>query len=64
MCCDAVPLMLPYTALQAKIVLDEVLEKLPDVFDVADIRSRVDEFTPYIMVAIQVSHPCGLLLHL
>ena len=45
------------TLLQAKIVLDEVLEKLPDVFDVADIRSRVDELTPYIMVAIQVSRP-------
>ncbi len=47
---------------QAKIVLDEVLEKLPDVFDVADVRSRVDEFTPYIMVAIQVNCPRGPVL--
>ncbi len=31
------------------------MEKLPELFDVADIRSRIDDFTPYIMVAIQVS---------
>ena len=31
------------------------MEKLPELFDVADIRSRTDDFTPYIMVAIQVS---------
>lgn len=30
------------------------MEKLPELFDMEDIRSRVDEFTPYIMVAIQV----------
>ena len=58
------PLTLPFAVLQAKIVLDEVLEKLPYVFDVADIRSRVDEFTPYMMVAIQVSRPCGAMLRL
>lgn len=39
---------------QAKVISDEVMEKLPELFDMEDIRSRVDEFTPYIMVAIQV----------
>lgn len=39
---------------RAKQVLDGVMEKLPEPFDLEDIRSRVDEFTPYVMVAIQV----------
>ena len=30
------------------------MERLPEQFDLEDIRSRVDEFTPYVMVAIQV----------
>ena len=40
--------------MQAKVVLDELLEKLPDQLDLADIRARVDELTPYVMVALQV----------
>ena len=36
-------------------VLDETRDRLPDIFDMEDIRSRVAEPTPYIMVAIQVS---------
>lgn len=40
--------------MQAKVVLDELLEKLPDQMDLADIRARVDELTPFLMVALQV----------
>lgn len=36
-------------------VLDDLLEKLPERLELADIRARVDEFTPYVMVALQVS---------
>ena len=39
---------------KAKAVLDDLLERLPELFDLEDIRSRIDELTPYIMVAIQV----------
>lgn len=39
---------------KAKMVLDDLADRLPEMFDMEDIRSRVDEFTPYVMVAIQV----------
>ena len=42
---------------RAKSVLDDLLERLPELFDLEDIRSRIDELTPYIMVAIQVAPP-------
>lgn len=42
---------------KAKLVLDDVLERLPAAFDMEEIRSRVDEFSPYVMVAIQVRWP-------
>jgi dynein heavy chain len=38
-------------------VLDDLVEKLPDQFDMEDIRGRTDEITPYIMVG-----QCGLTL--
>lgn len=34
-------------------MLDDLVERLPPAFDMEEIRSRVDEFTPYVMVAIQ-----------
>lgn len=40
---------------KAKMVLDDLADRLPEMFDMEDIRSRVDEVTPYVMVAIQVS---------
>lgn len=39
---------------KAKMVLDDLGDRLPEQFDMEDIRSRVDEVTPYVMVAIQV----------
>lgn len=40
---------------KSKMVLDDLVERLPDNFDMEDIRGKVDEYTPYVMVAIQVS---------
>lgn len=34
---------------QARQVLDALSERIPEQFDLDDIRSRVDEFTPYVM---------------
>ena len=42
-------------------MLDDIRERLPEPFDVDDIRSRVAELSPYIMVAIQVARPCQTL---
>jgi len=48
---------------QAKMVLDDLTEKLPEQFDMEDIRNRTDgEITPYIMVAIQESERMNVLL--
>ena len=38
---------------KAKMVLDDLIEKLPYLFDMEDICDRIEEFTPYVMVAIQ-----------
>ena len=39
--------------LQVKTILDEFLEKLPDDFNVHEMMARVEERTPYIVVAFQ-----------
>jgi ribosome modulation factor len=39
---------------KAKMVLDDLGDRLPEQYDMEDIRGRVDEVTPYAMVAIQV----------
>ena len=39
--------------LQVKQVLDEVLEKLPDEFNVQEMMARVEDRTPYTVVAFQ-----------
>ncbi|XP_030063865.1 dynein axonemal heavy chain 9 [Microcaecilia unicolor] len=38
---------------KVKAVLDEVLEKLPEEFNIAELMSKVEERTPYIVVAFQ-----------
>ncbi|EFN51784.1 hypothetical protein CHLNCDRAFT_37234 [Chlorella variabilis] len=47
---------------QARRVVDGLAERIPDNFDLDDIRSRVDEYTPYIMVAIQEAERWNILL--
>lgn len=39
--------------LQVKQTLDEILEKLPEEFNMADITGKVEERTPYVVVAFQ-----------
>ena len=43
-------------------MLDDLADKLPEQFDMEEIRARVDEYTPYVMVAIQESERINLLL--
>jgi dynein heavy chain len=34
---------------QARQALDALTERIPEAFDLEDVRGRVDEFTPYVM---------------
>ena len=47
---------------RSKMVLDDVMDKLPDLFDMEDIRSRIEDLSPYVMVAIQESERMNILL--
>ncbi|KAA0725373.1 Dynein heavy chain 9, axonemal [Triplophysa tibetana] len=40
-------------AAEVKVVLDEILEKLPDEFNLTELMGKVEERTPYIVVALQ-----------
>lgn len=42
-----------HTHLQVKTVLDEVLEKLPEKYNMSDITSKTAERSPYILVCFQ-----------
>lgn len=41
------------TDLQVKAVLDEILEKTPEMFNMAEIVAKAAEKTPYVVVAFQ-----------
>ena len=43
---------------QAKLTLDGILEKLPEIPRLDEIRARLDEPTPFTMVALQVRGTC------
>ena len=45
-----------------KSVLDEIMEKLPDAFNVQELMARVEERTPYISVAIQECDRMSMLI--
>lgn len=47
---------------QAKVILDDVLDRLPDVPNLDEIRKRVEELTPYTMVALQVNTIPGVII--
>lgn len=47
---------------KARSVLDDVSERLPEEFDLEDIRKRAEEVTPYVMVAIQETERMNRLL--
>lgn len=46
---------------QVKQSLDEILEKLPEEFNMADITGKVEERTPYVVVAFQECERMNLL---
>ena len=37
-----------------KSIVDDIMEKLPDAFSMAEIMGKVEERTPYVVVAFQV----------
>lgn len=47
---------------KAKMVLDDVADRLPPEFDLAELRARVDEPSPYAMVALQEAERMNALL--
>lgn len=48
---------------KAKMTLDDIFDKLPELFDMEDIRGKIDEVpTPYQMVAIQETERMNILL--
>ena len=38
-----------------KQILDDIVDKLPDEFNMAEIMGKVEDRTPYVVVAFQVS---------
>lgn len=38
---------------QVKQILDEIIEKLPDEFNMTEIMAKVEERTPYVIVSFQ-----------
>lgn len=46
---------------RARTVLEDIVERLPETYDMEDIRARVEDFSPYTMVAIQESERMNVL---
>ena len=44
-----------------KAILEEVLEKLPDEFNMMELHTRAEEKTPYVLVALQECERMNLL---
>ena len=40
---------------KVKTIVDDIVDKIPDQFNMADIMARIEERTPYIVVAFQVN---------
>ena len=49
------------TPLQVKTILDEILEKLPEEFNMMELSARAEEKTPYVLVALQECERMNLL---
>ena len=47
---------------RARAVLDDLLERTPEEFDLEEVRARAEDVTPYVMVAIQEVERMNLLL--
>ncbi len=42
-----------FDVVQVKAILDEILEKLPEDFNMVELQARAEEKTPYVLVALQ-----------
>ena len=51
----------PFIYYQVCTVLEEILEKLPEEFDMAELLGKVEERTPYQVVALQECERMNLL---
>ena len=40
---------------KVKAIVDDILDKIPDQFNMAEIMQKVEERTPYVIVAFQVN---------
>lgn len=49
--------------LKVKLVLDEMLEKLPDEFNMTELMGKVEERSPYVVVALQECERMNILTH-
>lgn len=43
-----------YREEKVKAIVDDILDKIPDQFNMAEIMQKVEERTPYVIVAFQV----------
>ena len=43
----------PSFSFQVKSILDEIIEKLPEAFNMAELSARAEDKTPYVLVALQ-----------
>ena len=41
---------------KVKAIVDDILDKIPDQFNMAEIMQKVEERTPYVIVAFQVNN--------
>lgn len=48
---------------QVKSVLDEIIEKLPEPFNMVEITAKVVDKTPYVVVAFQECERMNILTH-
>lgn len=48
---------------QVKSVLDEIMEKLPEPFNMAEIMAKAEDKTPYVVVAFQECERMNILTH-
>lgn len=51
-----------FTFFQVKTILDEVIEKLPEEYNMSDITSKTAERSPYILVCFQECERMNMLI--
>ena len=39
---------------KVKTIVDDIMEKMPEIFNMSDIMNKVEERTPYVIVCFQV----------